>query len=765
MKDVKLLSVKEETERTDLRIAVIYHFLCAAAGFITCKAVVFDYYIPFGISFAAGCSPAYLPSAAVGIFIGYFLPGISVSGLRYVAAFFAVIAVRFVISFNKKLNTNPLFAAFLSAVSLSVTSAVSFAGVSADVVRLTLEVLLSAAAAIVISRFFAFLPHIYKGLTHEELGCLLTVISIVLAGLYGVSVFGITLSGIAFTALILTAGKYGGMLSSTVSSIAAGILLFFAGRPADICLVCTAAAFISGLVISFGKYIQLCTFFTCVTVSALILSPDAVTAAFITETLIGCILFAVLPKNAGIRLGKIFTCFPEISVNNDVSRAAVMRLSEAAAGIRDVKSTVDEVAARLEDINTPGFSGVLSRIKESACLDCRLQERCWQTDKDATLDGIFKMIKQIRNSMPLSSETMPEPLKGRCIRSERFCECFKERYLSFTSLKEENDRIGQIRKAIGDQFCGIAAMLKELSDELSDGVNFDNSAALTAVCSLKNIGIIADECSAPVDRYGRMKLNLRLQKPNEAVLNRRDIMRALSLSCERNFAPPVIKKASGETFISISERPRLKIDVGVCQKSARQGEMCGDAYSYFSDGSGHFIIILSDGMGTGSRAAVDSAMASGLMNKLIKSGFGFDCALKILNSSMLFKSADESLATMDIAEIDLFSGQTNLFKAGAAPTLIRRSGHAGKAVSKSMPIGILSDVAFDKACVKLSSGDVLVLASDGATFDGPEWMKAEIEGAKALSAQELADRLCTMAANRRADSHADDITVIAATIS
>ena len=113
-------------------------------------------------------------------------------------------------------------------------------------------------------------------------------------------------------------------------------------------------------------------------------------------------------------------------------------------------------------------------------------------------------------------------------------------------------------------------------------------------------------------------------------------------------------------------------------------------------------------------------MASGLMTRLIKAGFGFNCALHILNSSMLFKSADESLATMDIASIDLFSGNTELYKAGVATTLVRRGGKTGKAVSTSMPVGILSDVNFDRAGIKLRAGDILVLLSDGAVFDGTD---------------------------------------------
>ena len=241
-------------------------------------------------------------------------------------------------------------------------------------------------------------------------------------------------------------------------------------------------------------------------------------------------------------------------------------------------------------------------------------------------------------------------------------------------------------------------------------------------------------------------------------------MNLVSVVCERDFDVPSVSENSGNIFIVLNEHAALRVDVGVEQKCASQSAMCGDAYKYFFDGRGHFIMILSDGMGTGGRAAVDGAMASGLMYRLIKAGFGYDCSLRILNSSMLFKSTDESLATVDIASIDLFTGKVELYKAGAAPTLVRRSGRMGKAESTSLPAGILRDVSFDKATVKCKEGDVVVLMSDGAVCEGTEWIREEIEAFTDGTAEQLSERICEGAKRRRTDGHEDDITVITAII-
>ena len=152
------------------------------------------------------------------------------------------------------------------------------------------------------------------------------------------------------------------------------------------------------------------------------------------------------------------------------------------------------------------------------------------------------------------------------------------------------------------------------------------------------------------------------------------------------------------------------------------------------------------------------------MSRMLRSGFGYDCSLKIINSSMLFKSTDESLATVDITAIDLFNGNCELLKAGAATTFVRRRGKIGKAESNSLPPGILRNVAFDKAKFNLKSGDIVVMVSDGVTFDEDDWICSMIKEWSIGSAQQLADEIAFAARRRRDDGHNDDISVMVAII-
>jgi stage II sporulation protein E len=101
-------------------------------------------------------------------------------------------------------------------------------------------------------------------------------------------------------------------------------------------------------------------------------------------------------------------------------------------------------------------------------------------------------------------------------------------------------------------------------------------------------------------------------------------------------------------------------------------------------------------MGHGSGAAIDSAMATSLISRLITAGVSFDAALKMVNSAMLVKSGEESLATVDIVAVDLYTGKTEFYKAGAAPTYVHKSGRSGSVESTSLPAGILSSIRLKK---------------------------------------------------------------------
>ena len=319
------------------------------------------------------------------------------------------------------------------------------------------------------------------------------------------------------------------------------------------------------------------------------------------------------------------------------------------------------------------------------------------------------------------------------------------------------EKTNQIRMVASDQFISISGMLNDLAKEFDEAEIFDCNASNKIRRLLGEYEIYPTNISAIVDKYGRMRVEILLSS-SSAELTGIELKNEIGKICNRYFDTGRITNFKNESMLSFSEKPNYSLEVGFAQFSA-EGELCGDTVKIINDSKGHSILIISDGMGKGSRAALDGAMGAGLLSKLINSGFGFDSALKIVNSALLVKSNDESLATLDIANIDLFTGKCELFKAGAPASYIIKDGRLTKCELTSMPAGILRGIEFAKRTAVLSLGDSIILMSDGITDLGERWLKDTIS-AMPNGVQEGADYILNSAKEEMKDKKADDMSII-----
>lgn len=748
---------------SDITAAVLIHICMALLGFVSCRAVIFSKLVPFGVSMLAAVSAECLPSAAIGVFLGYFIPAVGGGAFRYIAAMLAVLAIRLIISAYKKIAGNVLFLCFITAAALGITATVS-AGISgAGAAALTAEVLLGAAATYFFRKAFTAVSHRNMGFSADELACLLLTLGLWLLGIYRFKIYGLSIGASAGVLLVLIAAKYGGILAGA----SAGISLAFSfallgGREEYFSFAFAGLA--AGVFYLYGKPTQAVsvTAVGIITVAARGLGKSS--AAFMVEIIIAGIMFLILPRSAGAVLGKFFSIYPKVTVQSDVKNALQIKLYDASAALSDVSGTVEQVSAELARIDSPDYSCLLSNIEQEACGGCKLRMHCWENRREETLAAVLSMTDAVKANNLHPENFVSEEFRLRCMRPQQMGDAVVRRYTDYASRISAARRVEQVRSVISEQFNGLSKMLERLGKDLSEKEKFDTVMAESAAAALKNLNIRAQEAICRIDKFGRATVQIKAKNDPDTVINKMQIMKVLSLACEKDFDVPSVTRTGSDLFISLSQHAAYRVNVGVHQICASGSSMCGDAYNFFADGRGHFIIVLSDGMGTGGRAAVDGAMACGLMARMLKGGFEYDCALQILNSSMLFKSTEESLATVDISSIDLFTGETEICKAGAAPTVVRRSGRTGKAEGTSLPVGILQDVKFDRASIRLKDRDILLMMSDGATGSGIDWIRNELEMWQDSNADDLAEKIARSARRRRNDSHEDDITVIAAII-
>ena len=232
-----------------------------------------------------------------------------------------------------------------------------------------------------------------------------------------------------------------------------------------------------------------------------------------------------------------------------------------------------------------------------------------------------------------------------------------------------------------------------------------------------------------------------------------EVMHDLAREVEEDRFPPGV----GE------QAPLFNLELGLAQKAGWNQQVCGDYYSLLELGVREQVIILSDGMGNGPRAAAESKATIVLLERLLEAGFKKEVVLRSVNSLLQLRTGDETFATVDMALIDLVEGEVELLKIGAAPSMIKREKEVFRIGAPSLPLGILSRVEVESYLEKLQPNDLLVMVTDGANDPDGEltWLVSFLRMMENSPPQIVADRILEEAARRSGGRLRDDLTVAA----
>jgi len=137
--------------------------------------------------------------------------------------------------------------------------------------------------------------------------------------------------------------------------------------------------------------------------------------------------------------------------------------------------------------------------------------------------------------------------------------------------------------------------------------------------------------------------------------------------------------------------------------------------------------------------------------------------MKLLNSAMLLRDGENwGYATVDLMCMNLFTGEADFYKYGAAPTYVKSGGALKKLRCTSFAPGLEqeSGKAPDELHMHLKPGSVAVIASDGVVSDGrDEWLRRLLSDSDDRDMKTLAGSVVRAAI--REYGRSDDMTALA----
>jgi stage II sporulation protein E len=215
--------------------------------------------------------------------------------------------------------------------------------------------------------------------------------------------------------------------------------------------------------------------------------------------------------------------------------------------------------------------------------------------------------------------------------------------------------------------------------------------------------------------------------------------------------------------------PMLRAVSGVARLPKKGGHISGDSYAGEPLGPDRYLLALSDGMGVGRAAAMESRQCVNLLREILKAGFATDVAVKTVNSALLLHSPEESFATVDLALLDLTTGRAEFVKVGAAPSFIIRGRDVSTVKASSVPVGIINQVQVEPEFRNLRPDDIVVMITDGVwdvskdDVDKERWILEHLRRERSDDPEEVAESLLARALELMPDT-GDDLTVLAARI-
>ncbi len=735
--------VQVSTSALSLGVEACIHLLLAA---VLAGAVVFGGSAPFGVALVGAAGPGLCGGAAlVGACFGY-LTGLTFSaGLRYASASILTFAAAFAF-YDWKLLRRPWVMPTATALFNGFTGFIvlSKAGWRAqDVIRFTLEVALTAAAC------WCYQAVLLPARDRREGGPLslrrriglLVLLCTVLAALAPVYLYkDISLGRILAVLAVLLAAWQGGTASGSAAGVAAGAAmdLAAAGTP-----LYAMAYGLSGLAVGLcrGKRRALAApvWLAVNAASVLWLWGSGLPLSALYEAVLGAGVFLLLPDRLLRRAGAwLAPDFPG-PAGRGARQAAQKKLESTSQAFRALYDALRGALRPPENDND--VATVFDRTAGRVCRKCSLRSRCWKQEYTTTFNALNDATPAMVERGKAAQTDFPRHFSDRCIHFPDFLAAVNEELTALFYRRQYNARVRENRAAVCRQYAQLSDLLGAAAAELSGELTPDLVGDRRVRARAAELGL---DVRTAVFRNSRGLLQVEAEGPGCAALARAGRLAELS----QLLGTPLRVERSGEGALTLLQQEPLMAVAGVAAQRKSGETVSGDAGTYFKRTDGRLYVLLCDGMGSGPEANRESSLAVRLLEQFLQAGVEAVQALATLSSALALRGEETGgFTTVDLLQVDLFTGEGELFKLGAAPTYIRRKDAAVQRLTgASLPAGLAegSLSALDRFPLSLAPGDTVLMISDGVCSPEEDgWLKDKLGKFDGKSPKDLARELIT----------------------
>ncbi len=494
------------------------------------------------------------------------------------------------------------------------------------------------------------------------------------------------------------------------------------------------------------------------------------------EILAASVLFACLPASLMKRLSGYKTVIAgeylkERSYSMRVKENTIERLSELSGVYKSLSETLKDTVQDGNYFSQTDAAQIIDQVVGKACSGCGMSNSCWKRDFYKSYQHLFNLLTMIENGGDPKRNGGLKSFKERCLKPEEIIEGLRYYYDMYRSGLSWRKKMNESRLLVSDQLKEVSAVVSDLALRIDMDVDFDRDMEELIMVGLDNEAVRVKDVIV-VKAGDSLDVDIRM----DSCGGKRECMKTII---------PVVDRITGKKFnkkemacdlihksicsIKLKEAQRYQIATGIARMN-KSGTVSGDNYSFIELKDGKFMLALSDGMGTGPKAALESNTTITLLEKFLYAGFDKDVALKAINSMMLLKSNEETYSTIDMTVINQYTGEVEFVKIGAVSTFIKHGDEVQVIRNGTLPVGILSHIDVELVKKKLTEGDFVIMVTDGVLdcnkviVDKEKWLADMIMNMDTRNPQRIAEDIIQSCLEANGGVAPDDMTVMAAKV-
>lgn len=605
----------------------------------------------------------------------------------------------------------------------------------------------------------------------EEIICMAVMISVIISGTKGVDFYDLSARNILSMFFIIVLSYVSGSAIGGASGIALGAII---GMNTNNILIYTGILGACGLVVGvfkeFGKWISGISYL--IIISILVLYCENHADFKFIEAIVACTMFFAVPNKI---YNKLMMEFNWSKKQEAISENYCEKIKDAFTNrfnnFSKVLFTMSDILNNLSDNDKLALKtkscGLIENLADRVCSSCNMKCICWKRETYYTYAAFEELIQNFQDN----TSKVPEEIERKCIKRSSIIKNTEAIVNDYVMNEMWRMQLSKGREVMSSQINNMGTSINEILSEFNNEIKFDNEIEkkITKVLCKNNIEFSDLTCLK--NDKDRITIKLSMKACGGRQICVKDVLPIINKSVEKIMCVGddgcTISPDSNLCNVLFEEAPKFYVASHVSRVCKYGEKQNGDSYSFGKIREGNYMVVISDGMGYGPQAEKESKSVIDLIEKFTTAGLNKLTAINAVNSIMSLKfTEDEKFSTVDLCNIDLYSGDIEFLKVGGVKSFIKRKNKIQTINSKTLPIGVLDKADVEVTNKKVQNGDIIVMISDGVIdcahdkAGESDWLVNTLSKNDGTKPKELADDILKKALELCGGKAKDDMTVI-----